>query len=386
MQYFWENSGWEEGDPHLLKMRQMPFQRQFPFIPKEKGLYIIRGPRQIGKSSWLKSVLRFYADKEKCFYLSCENIKDNKELAEILLSIRDRKIILLDEISFVKDWDRAIKHEVDSGHHHIIMITGSHSHDSKKGADLMPGRFDHGGEFFLLPMLFDEFYEARLQAGWATSDRLRELEMFFKVGGFPTAVAEAGPLGNIPKKAMATYWKWLLGDLIKLGKQQGYLEEIMIQIGLCLQTPLSFQTLAKKTSIGSHNTVKEYISVLESCFAVKELNAIDYNTGSYRFKKDRKIYFTDPLLYWIAHDLSGRKIAENSVEKLAEMVAHEYLSRSHNRFGYFSNQNGEVDFILPGEWAVEVKWAPAATNLSRAYLNLSTPNKKVWVQNNFLID
>jgi predicted AAA+ superfamily ATPase len=385
MQNFWKKTGWEEHDPHLKKIKSMPFQRTFPFIPKMKGLYIIRGPRQIGKSSWLKTVLSHYALKEECFYLSCENIRDNKELAEILASVRHCKIILLDEVSFVSHWDRAIKHEVDLGHHHIIMITGSHSHDLKKGSDQMPGRFDDGGEFSLLPMRFDEFYECRMAAGWATDDRLKELELFFKIGGFPTALAEAGPTGNFPKKAMDTYWKWLVGDIIKLGKQESYLKEIMIQLAACMQTPISFQTLAKKTTIGSHNTVQDYISVLNSCFALKELHAVDIDTGAYRFKKDRKFYFTDPLIFWIAHHLSGKKIPENANEKISEMVAHEDLSREHNRFGYFNNTSGEVDFILPQEWAVEVKWAPAATNLSKAYLNLKMHNKKVWTQKNFLL-
>lgn len=385
MQYFWEKSGWEDEDIHLQRIKSMPFQRSFPFIPQNPGLYIIRGPRQIGKSSWLKSVLSTYAKTDKCFYLSCENIQDHRELAEILKSVRDRKVVLLDEISFVKDWDRAIKHEVDSGHSHILMLTGSHAHDLKKGSDQMPGRFGGGGEFLLLPMSFDEFYEARLQAGWATGDRVRELEIFFNVGGFPLAVAEAGELGKTPVKAMETYWKWLRGDLLKLGKQEGYLTEIMIQLATCLTTPLSFQTLGKKTSIGSHSTVQDYVSVLESCFALKTLHAIDLDHGSFRFKKDRKFYFTDPLIYRIAQKLSGKKPAEDQLAKVAEMVAHEELSRQFPRFGYFSSKQGEVDFILPQEWAVEVKWSEAAVNLSRAYLNLTIPDKKVWVKGNFLL-
>ena len=48
MQNFWENKEWEASDLHLNKIKQMPFQRKFPFIPQKSGLYIIRGPRQIG--------------------------------------------------------------------------------------------------------------------------------------------------------------------------------------------------------------------------------------------------------------------------------------------------------------------------------------------------
>lgn len=384
MSNFWEISGWELQDPHLQKVKSMPFQRKFPLMPNQAGLHIIRGPRQIGKSSWLKQILSHHSKSKKCFYLSCENITHHKELAEILVSVRDCKVVLLDEINFVKDWDRAIKHEVDSGISSILVITGSHTHDLKRGADLMPGRFEGGGEFELLPMLFDEFHEIRKKIGWASNDIQKEYSAFFKTGGFPSAVAEAGKENKTPKNAIKTYWKWLKGDAIKLGKHEDYLKEILIQVALCTQNAISFQTIAKKTSISSHTTVQDYFSVLDSCFAVKQLNAVDIDTGGFRFKKDKKFYFTDPLLFWIAYDLSGKKVPAHYEEQIAELVAHEHLSRKFKRFGYFSNKNGEVDFILPSEWAIELKWSEVPKNISKAYLNLNMLNKKIWTKKNYL--
>jgi predicted AAA+ superfamily ATPase len=386
MRTFWENKNWEKEDRHLTFLESMPFKRQFPFIPKEKGLYIIRGPRQIGKSSWLKSILKHYTDEGiSCFYESCENIRDNHELAELLTSVKHCPVILLDEISFITNWDRAIKHAIDKGETQLLVITGPHTHDLKTGADLLPGRFDGGGEFELMPMLFHEFCQMRTMAGWSTTNRLHELDIYFKVGGFPTAVAEGGKEGVTPIKAMETYWKWLLGDITKLGKNPSFLEELMIQLVTCMQTPISFQTLSKKTSMSSHNTVQDYIQILESCFALRQLLCMDLDSSSLRYRKERKFYFTDPLLFWIGHKLSGKSEQENYEAKIAELVAHEQLKRSHKRFGYFSNKNGEVDFILPNEWAVEVKWASSATNLSKTYLQLTMPNKKVWTQQNFLL-
>jgi len=384
MERFWENDGWETKDPHLKKLAGMPFNRKFPFIPKEPGLYIIRGPRQIGKSSWLKTILSHYAKKERCFYLSCENITDHKELAEILKSVRDCRVVLLDEISFVKNWDRAIKHEVDSGHSNILILTGSHSYDIKLGADKMPGRFGGGGEHYLLPMSFEEFETVRKEAGWRHDNRLEEIKTYFRVGGFPSAVAEAGENGKKPVKAMDTYLRWLTGDIVSLGKNETYFKELLIQFALCLQTPVSLQTLAKKTRIGSHNTVQEYISVLEACFALRPLYAVDMDTGAYRFKKDKKFYFTDPLIYWIAYELSGKKVPEDYEQRLAEMVTNEELSRRYKKFGYLNISSGEVDFVFPKSWAIEVKWSNIPTNLSNTYKNLAVSNKIVWTHSNFL--
>ncbi len=384
MDTFWKRPGWEKNDPHLRHIKAMPFRREFPFIPQKKGLYIIRGPRQIGKSTWLKEVLGHYCGKKTCFYLSCENVEDNKELAHILAAIRGTKIILLDELSFVKNWDRAIKHEVDLGTHHIIMATGSHAHDLKRGSDLMPGRFGGGGDFVLRPMLFDEFRKMRGQAKWGEKSREKELQAYFRVGGFPHAVATGGARAKLSEKVLDTYWKWLQGDATKLGKKVSFLEEAIIQLGTCLQTPISYQTLGKKTSIGSHNTVKDYIDILESCFAVRQLYAIDPNSGHYRFKKNKKIYFTDPLLYHLSCHLNGSEASEEDYGKIAEMVAHEFLAQQHKRLGYMHNRLGEIDFISPSKWAREVKWADLPTNLSKAYLKLNVMDKKVWIKKNFL--
>jgi len=384
MDKFWENPNWEASDRHLKAMRGMPFQRAFPFIPRAPGLYIIRGPRQIGKSCWLKTILSELSPKQRCVYLSCEHLETHQELGEFLRSVRDHDVVLLDEVSFVKDWDRAVKHAVDGGYPRILVVTGSHAHDLKRGADRMPGRFDGGGEFTLLPMSFDEFHQARKDAGWASGDRLSELRTFFRVGGFPMAVAEAGPAGKRPKKAINTYWKWLSGDVVRLGKQEAFLQEILIQLAITLQSPTSLQTLAKKTRIGSHNTVQEYLSVLDSCFAVRTLHAIDIDTGAYRFRKDRKFYFSDPLLYWMALELSGQMPPDDAEARLAELVAHEHLFRRQRRIGYHGNESGEVDFIVPKRWAIEVKWAEMALNLSKTYLNLKIPEKIVWTHRNFL--
>lgn len=71
-------------------------------------------------------------------------------------------------------------------------------------------------------------------------------------------------------------------------------------------------------------------------------------------------------------------------EEVAEMVAHQALSRRFKRFGFLSSCSGEVDFILQKQWAIEVKWAPYPTNLSKAYKKLVIPEKAVWTFSNFL--
>ncbi|OFZ80774.1 MAG: hypothetical protein A2583_12215 [Bdellovibrionales bacterium RIFOXYD1_FULL_53_11] len=387
MDIFWKKGDWESADLHLQRLVQMPFKRVFPFIPEKKGLYIIRGPRQIGKSSWLKTILSHYSrdDANKCFYHACDNMRDHVDLKQLLDSIQDKKIILLDEVTFVEGWDRAVKHFVDQGRNHVLVVTGSDANDLRRGADRMPGRFDAGGEYNLLPMDFHEFLEMRAQAGWPVLERKDALLAFFRTGGFPAAVQEAGPESDkTPHQAMDTCRRWLVGDIIKRGKQEQYLLETLFQIANVSGSQISLQTLASKTQMGSHHTAQEYIKILEDCFALRTFYAIDIDDGSLKFKKEKKFIFTDPMIYWIAMNQGGVKPEQEVwAPKLAEICAGEFLARRYDRVGYAaSSRSGEVDFYKHKKWAIEVKWAEAAHNLSPLFKQIRVPEKMVWTMRN----
>ncbi len=383
MENFWEISGWDLEDRHLQSLKASPFQRPFPELPSGPGLYVIRGPRQIGKSSWLKTLLSD-SDPAESYYISCENFEDFKDLTEFLKTIPERRVLYLDEISFVKQWWRSIKSILDQDSKIRIVVTGSHAFDLKKGMDLMPGRWGNGGDFELLPMDFFEFQKMRKQAKWPVLSWVDELQLYFTVGGFPICLMESGPNGKIPKKSHEIYKRWLLGDLLKMGKQEVYLREIMSQLALTMGSKISLQKVAQRTQIGSHNTAQDYIELLETCFALKTLYEYDLELSTPKFRKDKKFYFRDPIIYWIALEWGEVKTPKNHFDTLAEMVAHEHLHRKYKKFGFASTKKGEIDFILPKKWALEIKWSEFPGNLSQAYKDLNIKNKIVWTKNNFL--
>lgn len=383
MDKFWEKPNWQSEDLHLSALKRAPFQRPFPTLPNGTGLFVIRGPRQIGKSSWLKQILAGENPKN-VFYLSCDNLKDHLDLAEVFKSTQSYKVILLDEVSFISEWWRAVKHELDRRSDLRLIVTGSHAFELRKGMDLMPGRWKNGGDFELLPMEYSEFSSMRRQAKWPTLDKKSELELYFRVGGFPLALIESGAEGKKPEKAFEIYRRWLLGDLTKIGKQEVFLKELLAQIAITTCSTLSLQKLAQKTQMGSHNTAQDYVEVLESCFALKTLYAVDQDTGAPRFRKEKKFYFRDPLIYWLAFEWAGIEAPANAYDQVAEQVAHEHLLRRYKRFGYFSSRGGEIDFYSAKKWALEVKWKAFADGLSKTFKDLKNPQKIVWTQNNFL--
>jgi predicted AAA+ superfamily ATPase len=206
----------------------------------------------------------------------------------------------------------------------------------------------------------------------------------------PAAVAESGQHGKTPSNSLDTYERWLIGDATKLGKNVAFLRGLMAELATVTSTPVSLQTLAKKTEIASHHTVQEYLHLLEDTFALRTCYALDQDTGASRFRKQKKFYFTDPIIYWIAIRMGGLPQPQNWEDKIAEMVGFEALSRlaeqRHERVGYYSSTRGEVDFFSPKRWAIELKWSHAATNISKAFSSIDVPQKFVWTIENFLVD
>lgn len=109
-------------------------------------VYTLRGPRQVGKTTLLKDMIRGLlkcnVPPRNIFYFTCDLIDNPKALAETmssyLYSVRpdknQRAYLLIDEVSSVKDWQKAIKFLVDKGSLTLttLILTGSHTLDIKK--------------------------------------------------------------------------------------------------------------------------------------------------------------------------------------------------------------------------------------------------------------
>lgn len=277
-----------------------------------------------------------------------------------------------------------IKFLLDQGYAGTIVITGSNLIDLRAGVDRMPGRSGEGEDLYLLPMDFFEFCDAHKNAKWTMGTKTQMLERYMRIGGFPLALIEAGPDKTTTLKTEKIIEKWILGDIAKLQKNENYVKDIMAQIAQTLCSHLSTQKLAQRTQIGSHNTVSEYLNLLEDMFISRTLFSVDIDTGAYRFKKEKKYYFTDPIFIKISLNWLGLDRNECSESLIAEMIAHEFLKRKTQRLGFLSSaKSGEVDFYAYKKWALEVKWSEDANNLSKAYINLNSVPKKVWFKTNF---
>ncbi|MFH0947859.1 MAG: ATP-binding protein [Elusimicrobiota bacterium] len=161
-------------DPHLKKLASKPitFNRVW-MDPQPQNIYVVRGPRQVGKTVWIKQTIKELIDKKNVdpksiFYLSCDNLtgKTRKELGDAIKFFlsnigMDKKplYIFLDEISAVDSWNLELKTLADSGvtENCSIIATGSNPWDIKSKKERLPGRDIEGNEKMFFPLSFREF-------------------------------------------------------------------------------------------------------------------------------------------------------------------------------------------------------------------------------------
>jgi hypothetical protein len=409
-------------DPTLSALKELAYVWE-PQVLEEFELakdliYILKGPRQVGKTTLLKTfaqkLLGQGVSHRNIFYFSCNLIETYAELVEALnlylnwirSKNKQRVFILLDEISFVKDWQRGIKHLADLGkfRNATLILTGSHAVDIKRSSERLPGRRGKSADLdkFLLPMTFQDYVRTVAPALFNKIELVelldfnlpqlldlavfqQEVEAHFQnyllTGGFPLSANALNATQSIPAYIYNTYLQWVLGDLSKLGKQQHYFKQIARKLIESLATPLSWQAILKTTDIGSHNTVIEYIDHLENSFILSVFYCLDMNTRLPAYKKNKKLYFADPFIYhtihaWIKDAAAPFQLAEQqvfdsvAVSKLVESAVGIHLLRNYAKVYYWQNRK-EIDFVIVQNARIiptEVKFRKQIENSDLAYL------------------
>lgn len=381
---WWKGKECLEQDKHLVDFKEKRYQWQ-PRLLKEivlapDNIFTLLGPRQVGKTTLIKLLIKSLlakVDEKAVFFWNCDELVDFRELSLILkeyLSLAEsyqlkEKFIFLDEISRVKNWQRAIKFLADAGalKECCVFLTGSHTLDLKYGMDRLPGRTGKLGKtLILLPLSFSEFVNlvapeifckispvrdftvAEVNKSIAATKLFEsELKVLFEnyliTGGFPLVINEFLTNKKIPDYVLEVYHKWIVGDVVKWGKQEKILIQLLKSLIVKQSSALSWDSLSKEAEIKSHKTVSSYIEVLENMFAVKVLHFLELDKKILNYAKNKKLYFSDPFIYHVF----GQKIYFKEFEitpALIEAVVVSHLSR-FGETSYWKNKR-EVDVLL----------------------------------------
>ena len=364
------------------------------------GVYTLRGPRQVGKTTMLKllvkELLSSNFDSGSIIYVVCDMLENYEQLLKLLIDIRKRvkgrAIIILDEVTFIKEWQRAVKLYVDQGllSNTTIIACGSHALDLKRGATYLVGRrgnAKHPIDRILLPMSFREYVEMiypevkeiKTLNDILTMNSLKREAMieklyslflhYLETGGFPRIIDEFNKKGLIRKETINDFVNYLSRDIIKLGKSDIIARALLEAIIKQRCNPTSWNSLAREIGI-SQPTAREYGELLTNMYIVKMIYHPNRNFTGREERKNKKLIIRDPALYHIATlwirsfpeiDIDPQEIIlknlENEQQYIVEMTILEHISR--NNVTYYWKPFREIDAIVirnKSAIGIEVKW------------------------------
>ena len=284
-------SEFEVRDPHLSALRQLPLVHRFALVdemPKDTpGIYSITGGRQIGKTTllkqWMLELLKAGIDPGRIVYFSGELIDDHHALVRMIAdALRGNfyakaRYLCLDEVSYIRDWDRGIKHLAESGAllNVILVLTGSDSVVIRDTRMRLPGRRGSAAvqDFHLYPLSFYDYVllcdhlpddEADNLLNRRSAPNSDTIEILFDAfnnylvtGGYLSAVNSLDTHGEIPSWIFTVYSDWIRGDVLKRGKQERYLREVLNAVIRRLGSQVTWNSLSHDLSIDHPATIAD---------------------------------------------------------------------------------------------------------------------------------
>ncbi len=256
---------------------------------KGKALVLV-GPRQVGKTTLIKEILKTYKNK-KIKFLNCDNPRDlesleNKDLEYLENIVGHSKILFIDEAHKVPNIGQTLKILVDHyGKKIQIFVTASSSFNLlyKTQEPLTGRKFVYN----LYPLSMEEIYPEK--------DFLKiqkELEQLLIFGSYPEVVKKRSFEDKIQLlRELST--SYLYKDILEFQqvKNPGIINKLLKALALQIGQEVSYTELAGLLEIDK-NTVERYVDLLEKCFVVFRLSPYTQNKRK-ELSRLRKIYFYD---------------------------------------------------------------------------------------------
>jgi predicted AAA+ superfamily ATPase len=363
---WWTKAMWFQDDPDLGTARGLPLD----YAPapltgiSAPGLYVLRGPRRVGKSLELKRAVSQLADTgvqlRQIIFCACDNLRA-QDLRRIFAVGRNLtrtmdgpRYWLLDEVTAVEGgWSAVVKHVRDQTavKEDCVVLTGSSARDLHEARKDLAGR--HGNvadsDRLLLPMGFRAFCHAlgdvRLPdvpsirpadlMTKAAADAVAEMafwqddlhhawELYLDVGGFPRAVAAFRRSGEVEASFVQDLWHVASGEAIRraaLSDRQfvAFLDRLARNLG----SPLNLTTIARDVGLGSHHRVSDRLNDLVLAFLM--WSCYQDREGTANPAAQRKAYFVDPLVATLASRIDGNRLAPDHSQLTEQQLANALL-------------------------------------------------------------
>lgn len=401
---WWRQPGdWVRDDPDLREANEAPFRYSSGVLRglAPGGLYILRGPRRVGKSVEIKHAIeRLIADgvePRRILHASVDGWRA-ADLGRLVNAARQltpgdgRRFWFIDEVTGITDgWPERIKWLRDNDgqfRRDTVVLTGSSAANLAGSVKALAGRRGPASpaDRILLPMGFRTWAALTgehpppadigpCRVADLTPKRLAEAaqvlvpwldwlvsawEAYLQVGGFPTAVASHIRLRELAPPLLDSLLDVIHGDAFRRADwSRAQTAAFLRRVARGLCSPVNYTALADDLDI-SQPTVRRRFDELREAFVVWPCHREERLRP--KLNARAKVYFIDPAYMRLAGPPPDDSLVSEQQLGMALLRSFERAEPgSFMEFGqvlhHRSNTRREIDFVGPnfGGVAIEAK-------------------------------
>ena len=393
---WWRNPRtWMRQDPDLSEANTAPFRYVAGVLNdlEPGGLYVLRGPRRVGKSVEIKRTIEALLDSStvapRCVLHVATDGWRAADLGRLVaaanqLTPAGRRYWFIDEITGIADgWPERIKWLRDNDErfrHDIVVVTGSSAADLTAAAKALAGRRGPAAvsNRFLLPMGFRTFVQyadptsaelptlGSLHVADLTPARLVEAtqalvpwldclvsawDAYLQVGGFPLALAGHLREREVPPHFLRSLLDVIQGDAFRRANwSQVQTTALLQRLGQGLCSPVNYAAIADDLDL-AQASVRQRLADLRDAFALWPCHRED--RLRVKLNARGKVYFLDPAYARLCStppddsQLSEQQLGVallRCFERKHPGSLMDFAHVLHHR----SNTRREIDFVGPG--------------------------------------
>ncbi|MGH3519698.1 MAG: ATP-binding protein [Haloechinothrix sp.] len=422
---WWRDTRWAQTDPDLVEVSRSGIDYRPCCLHQlaRGGLYILRGPRRVGKTVETKrtvgDLIAGGVDPRRIVRMAVDGWRA-EELRTLVSRTRlpripdgESRYWFLDEVTGVPDgWASAIKWLRDNDaafRAATVVLTGSNARGLAEAVGVLAGRRGATGvNRSVLPMGFRSFAHVlvpelagsgicRLAAAKLRSPELADAceellvwldvlvdtwESYLHYGGYPQSATAARAGREVPSDLLDTLFDVVFRDAFNdSGLSELDTHALLGRIAKGLSSPNNASSVAADCDL-TVDTVKRRLNDLINNYLLWPCHQVDADLQPRR-RAQSKLYFTDPLLARLAHarnsawdtpDLTALVEQQMGLALVRGLEAddpgrlHEYDQVAFHR----TDTGSEIDFVganlagaaVEGKYTEGGKWAGAARTVN----------------------
>lgn len=353
-------------------------------ISSGKAIILI-GPRQVGKTTLIKSVLE---NKDYLFLdgddPTVRNLLTNPNTEQLKSIIGDYKIVFIDEAQRIENIGITLKIITDQFKSVQLFVSGSSAFElNNQTSEPLTGR---KWEYKLYPISWQELEDS---IGYVKSTQQLELRLLY--GMYPDVINSPGDEIEVLNQLVNSY---LYKDILAFSgiRKPDVLEKLLKALALQLGNEVSYNELSRLIGINK-GTVESYIDLLCKSYVIFKLPSFSRNLRN-EIKTNQKIYFYDT---GVRNAIIGNYTPLNSRADTGAIWENFLISERLKKLGYGkmrinqyfwrTKQQQEIDYVEEASGKIsgyEFKWNPKAKiKIHKSFIEAYDSQIKVINTDNF---